>query len=88
MLDPWTSLSLAASIAQFIDFGAKVISEASEIERDGRSRNRLVVGDRADRVHALSSAITQRRWSKFQHGDLLNAEKVYEAEMLKQQSLC
>ena len=27
MLDPWTALSLAASITQFVDFGAKLISK-------------------------------------------------------------
>jgi hypothetical protein len=37
MLDPWTALSAAASIAQFIEFGAKLVSKSNEIRKGGSS---------------------------------------------------
>jgi hypothetical protein len=37
MLDPWTALSLAASIAQFIDFGSDIVSQTREIRERGSS---------------------------------------------------
>ena len=37
MLDPWTSLSLAASIVQFIDFGHKLLSESNDLYRAGKT---------------------------------------------------
>jgi len=36
-MDPLTALGLAASIAQFIDFGAELISQSKEIAEAGSS---------------------------------------------------
>jgi hypothetical protein len=36
-MDPLSALGLAASVVQFIDFGAKIISHAKEIEKNGSS---------------------------------------------------
>ena len=35
MLDPFTSLSLAASVVQFIDAGSKLVSKSCQIHRTG-----------------------------------------------------
>lgn len=31
VLDPWTSLSLASSVVQFVDFGLKILKETKEV---------------------------------------------------------
>jgi hypothetical protein len=36
MMDPFSALSLAASVVQFLEFGAKLISESSEIYKSSR----------------------------------------------------
>jgi hypothetical protein len=41
MLDPWTALSLAATVAQFVDLGAKIVSNAKDIRKLGSSSNAL-----------------------------------------------
>jgi hypothetical protein len=35
MLDPFTALSLAATIVQFVDFGSKILSDSREIYKAG-----------------------------------------------------
>lgn len=37
MLDPWTSLSLATSIVQFIDFTAKLVSDSKDLYESGKT---------------------------------------------------
>jgi hypothetical protein len=41
MLDPWTALSLAASVVQFIDFATNLLAEAKEIRAEGSSKETL-----------------------------------------------
>lgn len=38
MLDPFTALSLAGNIVQFVDFSSKLVNEASEIYRSGSTK--------------------------------------------------
>ena len=76
MLDPWTALSLAASIVQFIDFTAGIVTEAKEIHKDGKSLKVLAVGSKTTRLISLCETIQKQQFSKSVNVGLTDAEQV------------
>jgi hypothetical protein len=61
MLDPFTGLSLAAAIAQFIEFACKIFSEAEAIYKKEASSKSVLVGFHPDRIAALADNIRELR---------------------------
>lgn len=59
MLDPLTAISLASAIAQFIDFGSKVIRGASEIYKstDGVLNDNAELEDSTTKINQLNDRI-------------------------------
>jgi hypothetical protein len=57
MLDPWTALSLAACIAQFIEFGTKLVADAKEIRESGSSSNVLNLRNVTADLVSISNSI-------------------------------
>jgi hypothetical protein len=57
MLDPWTALSLAACIAQFIDFGTKLVADAKEIRESGSPSNVLDLSNVTADLVSISNSI-------------------------------
>lgn len=72
MLDPFTALSLAASIAQFVDFGSKVVSEAYHIYQHESSTKSLIIGYQPERTLALMKNIKSMQLQLEQHDDSLS----------------
>jgi hypothetical protein len=61
VLDPFTSLSLAGNVVQFVDFGSRLVSEAHEAYRSssGISRRNEQLLASAERFKRLSERLTQ-----------------------------
>jgi len=79
MLDPLNAISLASSIAQLIDFSAKLLKEASDIRSNGSSVNvRHLKGMTIDLV-SLEEALQKRpRLDGLNRDDsLIHEEEVY-----------
>jgi hypothetical protein len=76
MLDPWTALSLAAAIVQFIDFSSKIVFDAKEIQKDGKSLRVLAIGDKATRLISLCETIRRQQLPKSVVIGLTDAEQV------------
>lgn len=76
MLDPWNALSLAAALAQFIDFGAKIISQTKEIKEAGSSVNTQNLEKINKDIIALSRNIRPHGSSRTSTSELRAAEEV------------
>ncbi|RDW63383.1 hypothetical protein BP6252_10928 [Coleophoma cylindrospora] len=61
MLDPFTSLSLAATLCQFIDFGSKLVKGTYEIYEslEGQTKENEELDQRAENLGALSSSFVR-----------------------------
>ena len=59
MLDPFTALSLAATIVQFVDFTWKVVSEAEKIYKQESSTKSMIIGYQPERIAALAKNVKQ-----------------------------
>ncbi|KAJ9148897.1 p-loop containing nucleoside triphosphate hydrolase [Pleurostoma richardsiae] len=63
-MDPYTALSLAASVVAFVDFTAKLLSKANEIRKDGSSVDVAHLNKMSAHLIDLSTGLRYRR-----HGD-------------------
>ena len=61
MIDPFASISLAAAIVQFIDFGARVVRGSREIylSRDGAQEEHIALKHVANEVSHLNELVMQ-----------------------------
>jgi len=57
MLDPLTALSVAASIVQFVDFAAELLTKGKEIHRSGGLSDNNEIEAASSRLHTLSSKL-------------------------------
>ena len=76
MLDPWTALSLAASITQFVDFGAKLISSAKTIREHGSSLDLISIKKTTEDLQDILEIIQNQRGSHVKWGQKQHEEKV------------
>ncbi|KAI9650418.1 hypothetical protein NHQ30_000432 [Ciborinia camelliae] len=62
MLDPFSALSLASSIVQFVDFGSKVISSAAELHHssEGALANNLELSTIVSDLNSISNNLAAR----------------------------
>jgi len=75
MLDPWTALSLAASIAQFIDFGSDVVSQAREIRERGSSVQTQHLKEIAENLKNCNASLEAQVRSREAEGVKLTPEE-------------
>jgi hypothetical protein len=60
MMDPLTALSLASSIAQFVDFGFKLVDEAHEIREAGSTIDNVVLKSVTNDLVQITSSLTSQ----------------------------
>ena len=76
MLDPWTALSLAASIVQFIDFSVGIVSDAKEIQKGGKSLKVLAIESKRSRLISLCDTIRKNQFPESTEIGFTDAEQV------------
>ncbi|KAF7935388.1 uncharacterized protein EAE97_008295 [Botrytis byssoidea] len=69
MLDPLSALSLAATIVQFVDYGSKVISDATELHHssEGALANNLELSTIIPDLSSISNALSLRSSGQGMH---------------------
>jgi hypothetical protein len=76
MLDPWTALSLAATITQFVDFGAKLVSSAKIIREKGSSLDFISLKQTTEDLKAILEVIQDEKRTDLQYDRREDEEKV------------
>jgi len=74
-MDPWNALSLAACIAQFIDFGSKLVSHARAVRKDGSPSKVAHLNRVTSELASLSKRIGDQSSRGFVQNSLRTADE-------------
>lgn len=86
MLDPLTSLSIASSVIQFVDYSTKLVSKAKEIRKssNGVLSENLEVESVCKRLQTLSETFSTVIETPDAESEVLNAPRVRLGEICQE----
>lgn len=74
-MDPLTALSLAANVAQFLEFGSSIFHNTKEIVKAGRTVSTAHLTSLANDIKRINASLT-KQYSEFDSTALTQEEKV------------